>query len=63
MKLGNPKRRLNELLESLLEDPDNNTWAIAEIKAHKRILQIAEDSAIKLLPGLNFQQFSINMRH
>ena len=62
VKLGNPKRRLNELLESLLEDPDNNTWAIAEIKAHKRILQIAEDSAIKLLPGLNFQQFSINMK-
>ena len=60
-KLGNQKRRLNDLLETLSKNSADNLHLIAEITAHKAIIQLCEESAIKMLPGLSSDQFLLNM--
>ena len=61
-KIGNQKRRLNDLLETLMKDPDTNTSLIADITTHKALVQLSEESAIKMLPGLANETFLANMR-
>ena len=60
-KQGNQERRLNDLLESLLEKPEENSGHIAYIRSHQSLVQLAKVTAIKMLPGLSSEELNANM--
>ena len=60
-KIGNQERRLNDLLEHLLEKADEFSGHIADIRSHQALLQLAKQTATKMLPGLSHSQFVDNM--
>ena len=60
-KIGNQERRLNDLLEQLLDKPEEHSGHIADIRSHQSLLHLSKETAIKMLPGLSPEQFRNNM--